>query len=352
MKWAIIFFSIIFALIFFSVAEENIKRVKTKIYYKFHILKFHAEKKTQENSFLKIFVVIFFTYLKSHNFCSSLQDTDTDDMSFAPFVPATQIHATYGISPATLRLWANADKIRCIRSDSTSGKRFYSLPDVLKKLGRVSDLPAAAASHAVVEREKAKVCYARVSSEKQRPDLERQLARLAAAYPQHELLRDIASSLNCKRRGLLSLLERASRGEIQEVVVEHRDRLCRFSFDLYAWLFGKFGARLVVLGPPDTRSEGGVGGGEDELAEDLLAVANYFVAAHNGRRAAANRRARRAEHDSAEQPEKRSKHQASTATTTSSASHFATTSDHDGNTTASDEEISTSSDAGTSRTAH
>jgi predicted site-specific integrase-resolvase len=69
--------------------------------------------------------------------------------------------------------------------------------------------------------------YARVSSTKQRPDLDRQCTDLQEAYPEHVLVKDIASGVNFKRRGMQTLLEQALKGMVSEIVVLHRDRLAR-----------------------------------------------------------------------------------------------------------------------------
>ena len=129
------------------------------------------------------------------------------------------------------------------------------------------------------------VCYARVSSQKQAADLARQIEALQVAYPDAEVLSDIGSGLNWKRPHFVSLLERAHRGEFSKVVVAHKDRLCRFAFELVEWIFAKAGVEVVVHGDhePD----------RNELADDLLSVVNVFVARHNGLRGAASRKRRR-----------------------------------------------------------
>ena len=53
--------------------------------------------------------------------------------------------------------------------------------------------------------QKAKVCYARVSSEHQRDDLERQITGIRQRYPGHEIISDIGLGLNW---GFVTLLER------------------------------------------------------------------------------------------------------------------------------------------------
>ena len=133
---------------------------------------------------------------------------------------------------------------------------------------------------------KTKVCYARVSSHHQAEDLQRQISDLQQAYPHHEVISDIGSGLNFKRKGFTTLLERVYSSEICEVVVMHRDRLCRYGIEFVQWLFDKKQVRLLVHGQAETSET-------RELADDLLAITNVFVARHNGRRAPANKRARK-----------------------------------------------------------
>jgi predicted site-specific integrase-resolvase len=135
------------------------------------------------------------------------------------------------------------------------------------------------------EPEKAKICYARVSSAHQKPDLERQVEDLHKAYPEHEIVQDIGSGLNWKRPGFKALLERVLGGNVDEVVVAHRDRLCRFAFELVEQIFQHYKVKLVVLNAYASP--------ESELSDDLLAITTVFVAKHNGQRSAANRKKRK-----------------------------------------------------------
>ena len=60
--------------------------------------------------------------------------------------------------------------------------------------------------------------YARVSSIKQRGDLERQVQVLRRSYPDYELITDIGSGLNHKRTGFKKILDILFKGDIGEVV--------------------------------------------------------------------------------------------------------------------------------------
>jgi len=70
---------------------------------------------------------------------------------------------------------------------------------------------------------KSKITYARVSSVHQKADLERQIEYLRKEQPEHEIIQDIGSGINWKRKGLLSILDRAIDGLVSEIVVAHQD---------------------------------------------------------------------------------------------------------------------------------
>lgn len=193
------------------------------------------------------------------------------------YVHGKQVHKTYGVTNTSLTRWAGQGKIRIRRTPG--GHRLYHAGDVAALFG------------ADEERQAAKVIYARVSSQHQKADLERQVARLCAAYPGFAVVKDIGSGLNWHRKGLQRLLERVLDRRVQTVVVAHRDRLGRFAVELLDFIFAACGCKLVVHG--DAHEAAGKHQARRELADDLMAVANYFVASHNGRRSAANRRARK-----------------------------------------------------------
>jgi predicted site-specific integrase-resolvase len=141
--------------------------------------------------------------------------------------------------------------------------------------------------------EKRRICYARVSSAHQIEDLERQVEDLRRKYPNYEIIQDIGSGLNWHRKGFEKMMKDVMDGKIEEIVCTHKDRLCRFGFELVEMIFQKFGVSLVVLNVNKTRSQDY----QQELAEDLLAVVNVFVAKNNGKRASENRKRRKREEE-------------------------------------------------------
>lgn len=119
------------------------------------------------------------------------------------FVAPSEIRKKYQVSHSSLLNWAKADKVRSITTPG--GNRRYHIGDVRAAFGDTPDGHGAAAKRTII--------YARVSSAKQKPDLERQIALLKRAHPEFaECKSAVASGLNCTRRGFLDVLDSVRRG--------------------------------------------------------------------------------------------------------------------------------------------
>lgn len=169
------------------------------------------------------------------------------------------------VTATTLRRWDKDDKIQTIRTPS--GIRMYSKECISKIIGEER-----------IVHEKRGVTYCRVSSKKQVDDLDRQKDFLKSRYPNYELVEDIGSGINFKRKGLQRILEQSMRGELKEVVVSHRDRLCRFGFELLEWIFSKNNTKLLVLDKTEHKSS------SEELSEDVLAIIQVYACREMGKR--------------------------------------------------------------------
>ncbi|MFD9222531.1 IS607 family transposase [Streptomyces sp. NPDC060064] len=124
--------------------------------------------------------------------------------------------------------------------------------------------------------------YARVSSQDQKADLERQVARLSrwAAKAGHRVVRvesEVGSGMNGGRTKARRLL---ADPDVTTVVVEHKDRLGRVNTELVEAALCAHGRRLVVL------DDGEV---EDDPVRDMVEVLTSFCARLYGRRSAKNR---------------------------------------------------------------
>jgi predicted site-specific integrase-resolvase len=92
---------------------------------------------------------------------------------------------------------------------------------------------------------------------------------VTAKYPGKELIKDVGSGINFKRKGLNALLERAMSGEQLEVVVAYKDRLARFGYDLIERMITRAGGRVVVLNEVSLSPV-------EELTQDLLTILHIF----------------------------------------------------------------------------
>jgi len=122
--------------------------------------------------------------------------------------------------------------------------------------------------------------YARVSSSDQKSDLDRQVARLTEYAAKKgmkvtSIIREIASGMNGRRKGLRRILSGKS-----NVLVEHRDRLARFGFDLIESSLLSSGRLIVVINPKEVK---------DDIVRDVHEILVSLCARMYGKRAAANK---------------------------------------------------------------
>ena len=186
-----------------------------------------------------------------------------------------------GLDPQTVRKMADEASISCYRTPS--GQRRINLQSIQSFCSNTS----AVQEKSEVPRQN--FVYARVSTKKQMDDLSRQLEFLRKPeYATFTVITDIASGINFKRKGLSTILDACLQGSIGEVVVAHRDRLCRFGFDLIQQMVSKAGGKITVLQQSDDRTS------EQELTEDLLSIIHVFSCRQMGKRSYANRKTKNA----------------------------------------------------------
>ncbi len=96
------------------------------------------------------------------------------------------------------------------------------------------------------------VIYARVSTHKQKPDLENQLQLLKTyaimnGYAVGAVYQDIASGISFeKRKEFFQMLDDIILGQIATVLIAYKDRLSRVGFELFKHLFAKFGCEIII----------------------------------------------------------------------------------------------------------
>jgi predicted site-specific integrase-resolvase len=124
--------------------------------------------------------------------------------------------------------------------------------------------------------------YARVSSNDQKAELDRQLARLtefavAQKFSIIDAVKEIGSGLNGHRKGMMRLLQNP---EANIIVVEHRDRLMRFGFEYVESALAAQNRKIVVIEPEEMT---------DDLVRDLHEVIVSMCARLYGKRSAQHR---------------------------------------------------------------
>lgn len=124
------------------------------------------------------------------------------------------------------------------------------------------------------------IVYARVSSSKQKGDLERQVLRMvrfctANGWVVEKVVKEVASGLNDKRPKLTKLLTSQKR---LRIVSEHKDRLTRFGFNYIETLLD---GEVVIACLEDND--------KNDLMQDMISVITSMVARYYGQRRGASK---------------------------------------------------------------
>ena len=178
-----------------------------------------------------------------------------------------------GINAQTLRKLGDENKIKCYKT--LSGQRKFD-KSYLEKMCNNDDN-----DDKIDKDTKKNYIYTRVSSKKQSDDLSRQVEFIKnkrTEYTSYISISDIGSGINFNRKGLTTILDAALQGTLGEVIVAHRDRLCRFGFDLIKLIIEKKGGKVTVLDDERNKSS------EEELSEDLLSIVHIYSCRQMGKR--------------------------------------------------------------------
>lgn len=178
-----------------------------------------------------------------------------------------------GINAQTLRKLGDENKIKCYKT--LSNQRKFD-KEYLEKMCNNDN-----SNDQVDKNQKQNYIYTRVSSKKQVDDLSRQIEFIRnkrQEYASYISISDIASGINFNRKGLITILDAALQGTIGEIIIAHRDRLCRFGFDLIKLVIEKQGGKITVLDDEQNKSS------EQELSEDLLSIVHIYSYRQMGKR--------------------------------------------------------------------
>lgn len=164
----------------------------------------------------------------------------------------------------TLNKYVREGKIRV--TELANGRYEYNDEDIYAFIGKR------------VEKHGTKIIsYSRVSTQNQKDQLKDQTKRIydsciARGITLDEQLEDIGSGMSSDRKNFDKLCQMIFHGDVSVVVLENKDRLVRFGFDMLEKFFKYFGTTILVLNDKiENKSY------EQELTDDLISVIHYFT---------------------------------------------------------------------------
>ena len=84
-------------------------------------------------------------------------------------------------------------------------------------------------------------------------------------------LKDIKSGMSfAERKDFQKLISLAATGQLDTVIVENKDRLSRFGFEIIESMFEKLGVKIIVISNVEDKSY------EKELTDDLISIIHYY----------------------------------------------------------------------------
>lgn len=157
---------------------------------------------------------------------------------------------------------------------SNGGTRYYSTEQLSQIIssGRAS---------------KKVVGYCRVSTPSQKDDLQTQVENVrmymyAKGY-EFEIIQDIGSGINYKKKGLRTLIDKICSGEISKIVILYKDRLIRFGFELIEYLCEIYNVEIEIIDSTELSKE-------QELSDDLIQIITVFANRLYGQRSKKTKR--------------------------------------------------------------
>ena len=160
----------------------------------------------------------------------------------------------------TLQRWDREGILKAHRTPTN--RRYYTINDYNKVMG-IQDSSENQVNDVII--------YARVSNQNQKDDLKNQIEFLrtyanAKGYIITDVITDIESGLNYKRKGFNSILYSEAK---QKILISYKDRFVRFGYDWFNNFLKSKGSELVVVNN-ETLSP------HQELVEDLISIIHIF----------------------------------------------------------------------------
>lgn len=180
------------------------------------------------------------------------------------FMRAKEALHILGVHRVTLNRYVREGKIRT--TTLANGRYEYNDEDVFSFIGKKSS------SHGTKV-----ISYSRVSTQAQKQQLKEQTQRIYDSCVSRGIIldsqyEDIGSGMSSDRKKFNDICRMIFHGDIELLVVENKDRLIRFGFDMLEQFFKYFGTKILVLNDVIENKTY-----EQELTDDLISVIHYFT---------------------------------------------------------------------------
>lgn len=181
----------------------------------------------------------------------------------------------------TLQLWSNKGLIETTRTETNY--RRYNVKKYCEKHNLLHLLDAynqnnLISSFTSTNNLRVKVIYCRVSSHDRKADLIRQIKFCKNLYPEYDVISDIGSGINFKRKGLKKIIDLAIANSLEEVVVTYKDRLCRIGYELIEHILTKYSSTTInIINKVDNDKN-------EEITKDLIEIITVYSSKLHGSR--------------------------------------------------------------------
>ena len=185
------------------------------------------------------------------------------------FYTIHQLAKLLGVTTQTLRNWDRSGKLKPHHT-SSNGYRYYLQEDVNTLL------------NIKPKKDRLVIGYCRVSSKKQKDDLDRQIENvktyLLSQGKPFKIITDIGSGINYDKSGLQELVRLILDNEVEKIVILYKDRLVRFGFSLIEYIAKLYNCSIEIIDNTEKTEE-------QEVVEDLVQIITVFSCKLQGKRA-------------------------------------------------------------------
>lgn len=178
---------------------------------------------------------------------------------------AKEVKKILGITQFTLYRYLKNGKVK-LKSKLSKTNYEYDDDSVYALIGQKKE-----------KKDKKIISYARVSTQNQKKQLIEQNQRIydsciSRGLQLDQQFSDIKSGMTSDRKEFQEVLQMIIQGDVELLVIENKDRLVRFGYEILEQIFKYFGCKILVLNDIlENKSY------EQELTEDLISIIHYFT---------------------------------------------------------------------------